>query len=170
MTVEYADLASHHIEGYAAAVVNAGGGWAEAHFDVPLISHVAGNLWVGGCKGGVELHPDFKHVVSLYQWESYAVVKGTTYQAFEMYDGDKEPDRDEVDPIAEQVVKHLNDGQTLVHCQAGLNRSNLIAARTLNMLGWDIQGAINLLRIKRSELVLCNKTFELGLLKTYGEN
>lgn len=167
---EYADLASHPIEGYAAAVIGAGGSWDQAHFAIPLVSHIAGNLWVGGCKVGVKLPSDFKHVVSLYPWEAYVVAEGTAYTKVEMYDSADTPVKGTVDRVAEQVVRALNDGQTLVHCQAGLNRSNLIAARALTMLGWTIFDAIALLRAKRSPLVLCNKTFEQWLIDTYGDN
>jgi protein-tyrosine phosphatase len=64
------------------------------------------------------------------------------------------------------VADRLRQGHTvLVHCQAGLNRSNLIAALALMRLtGCDAAAAIALLREKRSPLVLCNEAFEQYLL------
>ena len=64
-----ADFETHRIEGY---VHQAGG----AHVSVPLISHVDGNLWQGGCFDRVELPEQFTRVLSLYKWESYALPDG----------------------------------------------------------------------------------------------
>jgi protein-tyrosine phosphatase len=53
----------------------------------------------------------------------------------------------------------------VVHCQAGLNRSGLIAALVLMDSGaYGADGAIELLRAKRSEAVLCNQKFVEYLL------
>ena len=41
-----ADFHAHHIEGYAAAVYDQENPEG-SHFDVPLISHIEGNLWIG---------------------------------------------------------------------------------------------------------------------------
>jgi protein-tyrosine phosphatase len=59
--------------------------------------------------------------------------------------------------------------KTLVHCQAGLNRSSLIVARTL-MLGQDMtaKDAIALIREKRSPMCLCNDTFRIYLERLDG--
>src|SRR3954453_12405061 len=102
-----------------------------AAFDVPLISEIAPNLWQGGCEDGLIL-PDFiKHLVSLYPWEAYTVNHHLS-SALEvrMYDSEDQA-FDQVDTIAAWVKSCLADGPTLVHCQAGLNRSSLIAGRVL---------------------------------------
>jgi protein-tyrosine phosphatase len=53
----------------------------------------------------------------------------------------------------------MEKGKTLVHCQAGLNRSGLVAAVALMKLGRTADEAIKLLRDSRSPMVLCNDTF-----------
>jgi hypothetical protein len=156
-----ADLASHHIEGYARAAYEAG---KPAHFNVPLVSHIVGNLYVGGCIHGGRLDDDFRHVVSLYKWERYNLGSSTTRVEVEMYDAGEMPEIDQLHELADQVNTFLADGKTLVHCQAGLNRSNLVAALALIKQGRAPADAIALLRSRRSPVVLCNETFEAWLL------
>ena len=60
-----ADLTGHHIEGIARE--------GNTPFSVPLISHITGNLWTGGCLNGAELPREIEYVVSLYPWERYAI-------------------------------------------------------------------------------------------------
>lgn len=161
-----ADFTTHHIEGYARAAMEAG---EDGYFKAPLISHIEGNLYVGGCIDGVALPDDFRHVVSLYKWERYALGPDTVLHEYEMYDAGSMPDPNLVAGIARDVVRYVGEGKTLVHCQAGLNRSNLIAALALVYGALDPAGmkpadAIALLREKRSPVVLCNRTFENWLL------
>lgn len=148
-----ADLASHHIEGIARH--------GNTPFRVPLISHIAGNLYVGGCIGGVPLPAGIEHVVSLYQWEQYKAHEGvkTTLTA-KMFDAAEMPDEQLLWALAAHVHRVCALGPTLVHCQAGLNRSNLIAALALILHGKKPAEAIELLRAQRSPAVLCNDTFE----------
>lgn len=165
-TTELADWQNHHIEGYARAAIEAG---QDGHFSAPLISHIGGNLYVGGCIDGVRLDDDFAHVVSLYKWERYALGPETKRHEYEMYDAVDMPPANLVAAIALDVVRYVGEGKTLVHCQAGLNRSNLIAALALIYGALDPSGmqpadAIALLREKRSPVVLCNQTFERWLL------
>lgn len=156
-----ADWESHHIEGYAVAAREKG---EDGYFNAPLISHIEGNLYVGGCINGVALPDDFAHVVSLYKWERYDIGPGTERTEVTMYDSGDVPDAEQIDALADIVVAGLRDGKTLVHCQAGLNRSNLIAASALIKMGRTPQEAIDLLREKRSPVVLCNQAFERWLL------
>jgi len=158
------DLNSHHIEGYANAVFDQGNP-ESSHFDVPLISHIEGNLWMGGCIGGVRLDDDFKHVVSLYPWEQYSLTRFTDRAEFQLYDGADIPDERLLGRAVRYTNRCLEDGKTLVHCQAGLNRSGLISALSLIERGWSPGHAIQLLRAKRHDLVLCNKAFEEYLLE-----
>lgn len=143
------------------------------HINIPLISHVTDNLYVGGCLNGVELDDFFTHVFSLYKWETYDVSESTSHRVFTMYDsprGVEVMDLDEnpmdISEVAEEVVTALEaGGNVLVHCQAGINRSNLTAA--LALMAWkdmSATDAIALLREKRSPLVLANKSFERYLL------
>jgi protein-tyrosine phosphatase len=54
-------------------------------------------------------------------------------------------------------------GPTLVHCQAGLNRSSLVIARALILSGMPSVAAIALIREKRSPACLSNPSFERWL-------
>jgi protein-tyrosine phosphatase len=134
------------------------------YFDVPFISHIDGNLWQGGTEDGLVL-PDFiENVVTLYPWESYVMHAGVkSVRKVEMYDSTKQG-FSQVDEIARWVNEKCDEGPTLVVCQAGLNRSGLVAARALMLRGMKAQDAIDLLREKRSSACLCNPAFEAWLL------
>lgn len=129
-----------------------------SYFDAPLISHVEGNLWQGGCQNGVYLDT-FETVVSLYPWEKYDLAPGTTRLEVKMYDAQEGVLFDDLVRASDAVLEGLKKGPTLVHCQAGLNRSGLVASFTLMRLGRTAQEAIDLLRHTRSTFVLCNEVF-----------
>lgn len=133
-------------------------------FSVPFISQVGGNLWFGGCTDGLVLPEEIQHLVSLYPWEQYTVrheIKSAL--TVRLYDS-LEQALDQVDDIARWVNACRSSGPTLVHCQAGLNRSGLVTARALMLdPGLTAEEAINLLRVKRSPAVLCNDAFEAYL-------
>jgi hypothetical protein len=157
-----ADWKSHHIEGYARAAMERG---QDGRFSAPLISQIDETLFVGGCINGVRLDDDFAHVVSLYKWERYTLGPNTERHEYEMYDASDVPDADLLSAIADDVNRYRAEGKTLVHCQAGLNRSNLITALALIRSGMAPADAIALLREKRSPVVLCNAAFESWLLE-----
>lgn len=154
-----ADWQSHHIEGYARAMQERGGG--TGYFSAPLISHVRDNLWQGGCIDGVRLDDDFRYVVSLYPWERYLLGPETTRTEIEMYDAGELPALECLNEAIDAVIFGMKRGKTLVHCQAGLNRSGLVAALAM-VNAWGMSGAeaIDLLRESRSPMVLCNEAFE----------
>lgn len=157
-----ADWQGHHIEGYAVAAIEAG---KDGHFSAPLISHIQDNLYVGGCINGVRLDDDFQTVVSLYKWERYNLGPQTERHEVTMYDAGEVPDVDQLHELAGIVSDALDrGGKVLVHCQAGLNRSNLVTALALIKRGSSPADAIALLREKRSPVVLCNRAFESWLL------
>lgn len=136
-------------------------------FDVPFISQIKGNLWQGGCKNGLQLPQFFKHVISLYPWEAYTIKHDlNSFLTVKMYDS-LDQSTEQVDALAEWINVCIKDGPTLVHCQAGLNRSSLVAARAL-MLNHDDpmygEEAVELLREKRSPACLCNPAFEKFIL------
>lgn len=138
-------------------------------FDVPFITQVTETLYVGGCETGLVLPREIVHMVSLYPWEAYRIQHRTRSTMFvTMYDS-FDQDTTQVDAIADWVNVCAEDGPTLVHCQAGLNRSNLIAATALVRSGvFSPQAAIDLLRERRSPAILCNHAFEefvLGRVK-----
>lgn len=129
-------------------------------FDVPYISEIADNLWQGGCSNGMVLPEHIKHVVSLYPWERYEhehdLVSGVSVQMLD----DTDQGFEMVDALAAWVNVCRQSGPTLVHCQAGLNRSSLVAARALTLDGFSGSEAIALIRERRSPACLCNPAFE----------
>lgn len=137
-------------------------------FDVPFISEIAHNLWQGGCANGLVLPRNIVHVISLYPWEKYTLHDGVRGEHYiEMYDSEDQG-LGQVDEIAQTVNICRADGPTLVHCQAGLNRSSLIAARALwrdTDLDFNTGAEIvALLREKRSPACLCNPAFETEVM------
>lgn len=135
-------------------------------FSAPFISKIADNLYMGGCRRGLLLPYHIRHVISLYPWESYRLHASVdTFHETLMYDAAAKPDTDEVHSLAILVNECRESGPTLVHCQAGLNRSGLISAIALVLDGMAPADAIALLREKRSPAVLCNPTFEQFVLE-----
>jgi protein-tyrosine phosphatase len=134
-------------------------------FDVPYMSEIAPNLWTGGCTSGLVLPPTIAHLVSLYPWERYVnghqMISQTYVRLFDSADGTDWPT---VEALASWVNVCRSSGPVLVHCQAGLNRSGLVAGLALVLDGMAPAAAIGLLRAKRSRAVLCNPTFERWLL------
>jgi hypothetical protein len=155
------DLQGHHIEGIARAAQEAG---KDGRFSVPLISHIDGNLWTGGCLDGIRLPDDFKFVISLYTSERYALGANTTRLEVKMYDSAEVPDLRQLIDLARIANAFQASGKTLIHCQAGLNRSGLVAALSLMLMGDTPERAIALLRERRCDVVLCNEHFERFLL------
>ena len=134
------------------------------YFDVTFISHIHENLYQGGCQTGLVLPTNIEHLISLYPWESYTIhheMKSRSYHW--LYDSDEKPST-LVDGIGEWVSRCMEDGPTLLHCQAGINRSSLVAVLALKHFGYTAEQAIKLLREKRSPAVLCNPSFERYLL------
>lgn len=156
-----ADFETHYIEGYARAALERG---MNGEFKAPLISHIDGNLYMGGCIDGVVLPDDFYRVFSLYPWEKYTLGPDTNYVELTLYDSAQMPDVTIIDGMADQIIQSLLRGKTLVHCQAGLNRSGLLCAIVLMKLGKTPVKALALLRKKRHQVVLCNETFESWIL------
>lgn len=152
------DFEAHRITG---TVTHAIGSGIDPRLVAPLISHVIGGLWQGGCLPGVRLPDGFDYVLSLYPWGQYELPEGTERREVRMYDA-LDQAMDQVEEIALDVADRLAGKQTvLVHCQAGCNRSGLVAARALMLWkGYTSDQAIKLLRESRSPLVLCNQTFE----------
>lgn len=151
-----ADLTTHHIEGIAA--MNG------QPFRVDLFSHITGNLWTGGNPIG-KAPEEFQFIISLYPWEPYEIHPHQVVTQAQLFDHGQIPDEKLLHVLSDHVGYCMDVGKTLVHCQAGLNRSGLIAALALikhNFL--EPADAIKLLRERRCDMVLCNSTFEKWLL------
>ena len=108
-------------------------------FDVPFISEIAHNLWQGGCEDGLIL-PDFiQHLVSLYPWESHKIRHDLdSVLLVRMYDSEDQT-FEQTEELARWVNLCRTTGPVLVHCQAGLNRSSLVAARALMLDGMSAE-------------------------------
>lgn len=133
-------------------------------FDVPYISQITETLYTGGCMDGLVLPEAIVHLISLYPWEAYRSTHNVrSALSVRMYDSEEQA-FDQVPHIARWVNACRADGPTLVHYQAGLNRSGLVAATALMLDGMSAADAIALLREKRSPAVLCNRAFERWLL------
>lgn len=160
-------FSDHRVKGYVTHALNKG---IDPKLDAPLIQHVEGGLYQGGCldHGDAEqplrLPDQFDYVLSLYPWGmQYELPEGCERDIVTMYDS-LDQGLDQVEELAWNLAERLGKGQVcLVHCQAGLNRSGLVTARTLMLRGHTADAAIALLRAKRSPLVLCNDTFERWL-------
>lgn len=138
-------------------------GWARhgnTPFDVPYISHIKDNLYQGGCQDGLVLPENIKYVFSLYIWEAYDANHEYELEAIKMYDDSDEPDFNNIVELAAKVRDASHKAPTLVHCQAGLNRSSLVAGTALWLNGMPSAEIAPFLRSRRSPAVLCNKTFE----------
>lgn len=132
-------------------------------FDVPFISQIEGNLWQGGVQNGLELPHFFKHLISVAPWWQYRVKHDLdSHMSVVMYDS-IDQSIEQVDALAAWVNVCKKTGPVLVHCQAGLNRSSLIVARSLMLEGKTAREAIDLIRLKRSSACLCNRAFESHL-------
>ena len=148
--------------------VNRLGGYASID-DLDLVSHIKDNLYVGGCVQGTNVEGYFRHIFSMYPWERYAFnAVQTELHEFKMYDSHNALDIETVEAASDAVVEALSEGgNVLVHCQAGINRSNLVASRAL-MKAYDMSStdAIRLLEEKRHPLILSNQTFKDYVLST----
>lgn len=58
------EFARHRITGWVPHAEKRG---INPALDVPLVSHVEGGLWQGGCRDGVRLPDEFDYVLSLYR-------------------------------------------------------------------------------------------------------
>lgn len=143
------------------------------YFDVPFMSLIhsqidedgqeTNELWMGGCTDGLVLPKFIKNVISLYPWEQYTVNHALNSNLTVLMYDSSDPDQvsvEKITRIAHWVNEVLEEGPTLVHCQAGLNRSGMIVASSLVLRGWTAKEAIELLREQRSSACLCNPFFE----------
>jgi protein-tyrosine phosphatase len=150
-----ADFASHRIEGFV-----------DGHgiVSTPLFSQIDGNLWMGGCPV-VALPMEFQFVLNLYPWGEYETRAHQVSTSAWLFDQAELPDERLLHALAAHVNECRAVGPTLVHCQAGLNRSGLVTALALMKAGRSSKDAIELLREKRCDAVLCNTAFRMWLCK-----
>lgn len=155
MTEQLADLTTHHIEGITRE--------GNLVFSCPLFSQISENLWMGGCPRGDA--PQFDTIIDLYDREPYHVHPNQVRVSCRMLDSHELPEPALLNQLVLTMPMAVDRGPTLVHCQAGWNRSGLLTALYLIANGATPKDAIELLRKRRSPAVLCNKAFEALLLK-----
>lgn len=130
-------------------------------FDVPYMTEIADNLWQGGCDARLRLPEFIENVVNLYPGVQYRI-KHRLHSELKvrMYD-DINQGLDGVIALAHWVNSCRAQGPTLVHCQAGLNRSSLIVGTALILGdGMSASQAVEHIRTTRSPACLCNTAFE----------
>jgi protein-tyrosine phosphatase len=154
--MKLADFNSERIEGFARM--------GNTPFSVPLFSEVNNMLWQGGCPVG-EAPQEFAYIINLYPWGVYKTNPHQESHIHTMYDSNTVADTRLIEYLADTVNHCRKRGRTLVHCQAGLNRSAFITALALIREGMKADEAVALLRQKRSPAVLCNQAFEKFLLE-----
>jgi hypothetical protein len=142
---------------------------------VPLLSHIEDQLYVGmsPCYWGGG-HEVFSSIFDFYSGclldddeDRYQAAPHTTHHHLRIHDGHELPSKALVDEIAAKIVQAARSGPTLVHCQMGINRSNLFAAVALHQMGRSMDDAILFLRSQRYPFVLMNWHFERFLREQY---
>lgn len=141
---------------------------AIAYADDPW-NEIIPNLWVGGHDyrdwqrtSTEDLDSEgFEVVASLYQTFHSVPSLGVVHYTLRIPDGDLFDDEIErVYEMADLVAISVTEGKkTLVRCQAGLNRSALVAALAMVRMGYEPHRAIALIREKRSRFNLVNPHF-----------
>ena len=126
-------------------------------------------LWMGGhywtdAAGGLQpaiVSAEFDLVVSLFTRSGHGPRPGTEHLVAEIPDGPLVPGQIEaVQQLARATAAAVRNGRTtLVRCHSGYNRSGLVVAQALILLGGEADGAIRLIRRKRSPWALHNATF-----------
>ena len=68
----------------------------------PLLSHIEGNLWTGGCPAGTA-PKEFEYIVSLYQEEPYKILRHQVYTQAQLFDVPMIPNEDELYALAKCI-------------------------------------------------------------------
>jgi protein-tyrosine phosphatase len=135
-----------------------------APVDTALFSEIMDSkVWVGGsvAEWNRPMTPFFRHILNLYPWMTYDVPTGVNYKELRMLDSHH------IDTgFLEEAGEFLDNavykpGPVLIHCQAGINRSNFVLAYWLvTRNGWTPDEAIDRIRERRGPTSLCNPSFE----------
>jgi hypothetical protein len=155
-----------------------GTGWTnEASWASEPHHEIVPGLWQGGAwfvpetpYASHEVHhlsgnDPFTHVFDC--WGRYGAAPHMRYRAINLIDGplDKASAAKFVGESVGVSDAVSRGGTVLVRCQAGLNRSGLLAGLAMVRLGYPAETALSLIREKRSPWALCNSDFESFLLQ-----
>lgn len=133
---------------------------------------VVSGLWLGSSEMAYP-RDEFDAVVSVFDWhydrEAWLPPKGTPHMVMPFYDSSSIPDMKWFEVINKFIhTFHSNGHSVLVRCQAGLNRSSLVAAVYMcEHLGLDGPTAIELIRASRSNDCLFNRQFNDWIRSAY---
>lgn len=142
-------------------------------YDVPLPkipwTNIDGNLWIGGhfydsgraTPGDARPTYEFGYVVSLFSLRGYGPAAGIPHHRCLIDDTELGgADLARVKALVPGISEELDAGhKVLIRCEAGLNRSSLLAALVLLHRGMTAPSAIGLIRLMRSPHALCNPHF-----------
>lgn len=115
---------------------------------------------------------EFDAVVSVFDWhfdrEPWLPPPGTPHLVLPLYDSNKIPDKKDIDLAVGFIHRYHKDARpVLVRCQAGMNRSSLVAgAYMCEHLGFNGITAIKTIKAER-EGALFNRFFRQYLIDTY---
>lgn len=135
-------------------------------------SEIVPNLWIGGhdynvgyngSQEIVSISPEnlFDTVVSMYHRDGFEPSECVQHHQVLFPDAELVP---EVQRLAEGAARVVADNvlagrKVLARCQAGLNRSSLVAGLAMTMLGYSGPDAVQLIRSRRSPWALCNEDY-----------
>nr|WP_218008248.1 dual specificity protein phosphatase family protein [Herbidospora sakaeratensis] len=104
---------------------------------------------------------EFDVVISMIRLDGHGPGATAVHHACHVPDGPLNPaEIGEVCAMADLAAEAVRSGKkVLVRCRAGYNRSGLVVAQTLLLLGHDLNDAITLVRTRRSEFALHNPFF-----------
>ena len=130
-------------------------------------SKIDGNLWMGGWPGydSKAGHHQFDCIFDLYGKPHHGPRRNQLIITWSIYDHAEMPDPLMLESLADQVRALRQLGPTLVHCEAGWNRSGLLVALALIRDGWYPSTAIQTIRDRRHPMALSNQTFANWLTK-----
>lgn len=150
-----------------------GSGWTEwAAYATEPWSEIVTNLFIGGhdynvgFDGVQDIRPvyprdHFDVVISMY-YRSIAY-EPTAGQHIQCLFADSELSsqmRDQAVDASFSIASSLEQGRkVLVRCQAGLNRSSLVAGLALVSMGFAGSDVVQMIRARRSPWALCNETY-----------
>nr|BFE55772.1 dual specificity protein phosphatase family protein [Dactylosporangium thailandense] len=131
-------------------------------------NEIVGGLWMGGhhhLDAGVVVPAvvgsEFDLVVSLHERDGHGPDPGVEHRVVDVPDQPLRADQLEaVRRVAELTADAVRaDRRVLVRCHRGYNRSGLVIAHALVLLGHQPDDAIDMIRRRRSTRALNNATF-----------
>ncbi len=105
---------------------------------------------------------EFDLVISMYERPGHGPADGVTHLYLRIPDGNLTAEQlADLRTLADWAAEAVHNGsKCLNRCQAGLNRSSLVAAFTMLRLGYDAAEAIATIRARRSPNALFNTHFQ----------